>query len=99
MMRMFRSAATVPLGADPDPTLPADADARPSQKPKRTLWQKIKRGLLIFLVVFVLIVAWLAFTAPLSNSLEPINAPSLTILSAEGEPIARRGAAIGAPAH
>ena len=36
-------------------------------------------------------------TAPLSRSLGPIAAPSLTILSAEGEPIARRGAIIGEP--
>ena len=36
-------------------------------------------------------------TAPLSQSLGPIAAPSLTILSAEGEPIARRGSIIAEP--
>lgn len=98
---MFRSAATEPYGAAPDPAVPTgDGLARPPeppQKPKRTRWQKAKRLLLVFAILFVLIVAWLAVTAPLSKSLEPINAPSLTILSAEGEPIARRGAIIDEP--
>jgi penicillin-binding protein 1A len=58
----------------------------------------IKRGIKLLLVVFVLIVAWLTITAPLSRSLSPnLEAPSLTILSAEGEPVARRGAMIGEP--
>jgi penicillin-binding protein 1A len=56
-----------------------------------------KRILLVFGILFVLAVAWLAVTAPLSKSLEPINAPSLTILAANGEPIARRGAIIDEP--
>lgn len=58
----------------------------------------IKRGVkLIFLVLF-LIIAVLMVTAPLSRSLSPrLEAPSLTILSAEGEPIARHGAMIGEP--
>ena len=93
---MFRTAAPEPYV--PDPALPGGSgDAAPAHKPKRTRWQRIKRWLLIFLVLFVLIVAWLAVTAPLSKSLSPINAPSLTILSAEGEPIARRGAIIDEP--
>jgi len=45
----------------------------------------------------MLVIAWLAITAPLSKSLQPIAAPSLTLLSAEGEPIARRGADIREP--
>jgi penicillin-binding protein 1A len=45
----------------------------------------------------MLLIAWLAVTAPLSKSLQPIAAPSLTLLSAEGIPIARRGADIRAP--
>ena len=93
---MFRTAAPEPYV--PDPALPGGSGAAPPPpKPKRTRWQRIKRWLLIFLVLFVLTVAWLAVTAPLSKSLSPINAPSLTILSAEGEPIARRGAIIDQP--
>ena len=41
---------------------------------------------------FVLLVAWLAFTAPLSQSLQPIAPPSFLVLAADGQPIARRGA-------
>ncbi len=56
----------------------------------------IKRGVKLFFLVFVLIIVWLTITAPLSRSLSPrLEAPSLTILSAEGEAIARRGAIIG----
>jgi len=58
---------------------------------------KIRHVLLGTLALFMLIIAWLAITAPLSKSLQPIAAPSLTLLSAEGEPIARRGADIRAP--
>jgi penicillin-binding protein 1A len=97
MMRMFRTAAPEPYA--PDPALPGGSGAAPPPpaKPKKTRWQRIKRWLLVLLVLFVLTVAWLAITAPLSKSLSPINAPSLTILSAEGEPIARRGAIIEEP--
>ena len=45
----------------------------------------------------MLIVAWLAITAPLSKSLQPIAAPSMTLVSVEGDPIARRGADIREP--
>jgi membrane peptidoglycan carboxypeptidase len=47
--------------------------------------------------LLLLLIAVLTVTAPLSKSLQPITAPSLTLLSAEGRPIARRGAVIGAP--
>jgi penicillin-binding protein 1A len=96
MMRMFRTAATEPQSA-PDPAAPSGPPASPAERPKRTRWQKAKRILLVFGILFVLAVAWLAVTAPLSKSLEPINAPSLTILAANGEPIARRGAIIDEP--
>ena len=42
--------------------------------------------------VFVALVLWLAVTAPLSQSLQPIAAPSYTVFAADGQPIARRGA-------
>ncbi|HET9428255.1 MAG TPA: transglycosylase domain-containing protein [Allosphingosinicella sp.] len=57
----------------------------------------VKRVALGVLIVLALIIVWLIVTAPLSRSLGPVAAPSLTILSAEGEPIARRGAVIGDP--
>jgi penicillin-binding protein 1A len=58
---------------------------------------RIRHVLLGAVAVFMLLVAWLAITAPLSKSLQPVAAPSLTLLSAEGDPIARRGADIRAP--
>ena len=69
--------------------------------PARTPWRAriVKRGLKLGALILVLLIAWLAFTTPLSRSLQPIAAPSITLLSAEGEPIARRGAIIEAPVH
>src|SRR5437868_7386397 len=58
----------------------------------------IKRGVKLLFLILFLIIAVLFLTAPLSRSLSPrLETPSLTILSAEGEPIARRGAMIGEP--
>jgi penicillin-binding protein 1A len=81
---------------------PGDPPSTPPP-PERPLWRRLLGRLrirhVIFgtLALFMLIVAWLAITAPLSKSLQPVAAPSLTLLSAEGEPIARRGADIRAP--
>ena len=50
-----------------------------------------------FILLFILAVGWLALTAPLSKSLQPPAPPSITLLSAEGKPIARRGAVIAEP--
>ncbi|MXP42555.1 penicillin-binding protein [Altererythrobacter soli] len=46
---------------------------------------------------FLALILVLVITAPLSKSLQPITAPSLTLLSAEGAPIARRGAVVEGP--
>ncbi|MDJ0977043.1 MAG: transglycosylase domain-containing protein [Erythrobacter sp.] len=46
---------------------------------------------------FFAIVAWLAITAPLSKSLEPIAAPQITLLASDGTPIARSGAMVAEP--
>src|SRR3546814_17478096 len=53
------------------------------------------RGLGVGIILLVLIIAWLAITAPLSKSLEPPTPPSVTLLAEDGPPIARRGAIIG----
>ncbi|MES2444809.1 MAG: transglycosylase domain-containing protein [Pseudomonadota bacterium] len=60
-------------------------------------WRWVWRGLAVLILLFIAAVAWLALTAPLSKSLQPIAPPSITLLSAEGTPIARRGAVIDAP--
>jgi penicillin-binding protein 1A len=67
---------------------------RPWFHPFRWGWKRI---VLAILALFMLLVAWLAITAPLSKSLQPIAAPSMTLVSAEGDPIARRGADIREP--
>jgi penicillin-binding protein 1A len=82
---------------------PGDPNWAPPPLPERPMWRRllsrlrIRHVVLGTLALFMLIVAWLAITAPLSKSLQPVAAPSLTLLSAEGEPIARRGADIRAP--
>ena len=63
---------------------------------KSWLWW-ISRWIAAALMVFFLLVAWLAFTAPLSKSLEPIAPPQITLLAADGTPIARNGAVVDEP--
>ena len=70
---------------------PPDAAAPESPRPRgfvRRHW-----GLLLAAIAgtFVLIIAWLALTAPLGRALEPLKEPSLILLAADGQPIARRG--------
>ncbi|MEL7190712.1 MAG: transglycosylase domain-containing protein, partial [Pseudomonadota bacterium] len=48
-------------------------------------------------LLFILLVGWLAVTAPLSKSLEPIAPPQVTLLASDGTPIARSGAVVAAP--
>ena len=55
------------------------------------------RGILAALALFVTLVGWLAITAPLSKSLEPIAPPQVTLLASDGTPIARQGAVVEAP--
>jgi penicillin-binding protein 1A len=43
-------------------------------------------------VVLGALMLWLAITAPLSKSLQPIAPPGILLMSADGKPIARRGA-------
>ncbi|WP_294079406.1 PBP1A family penicillin-binding protein [Sphingomonas sp.] len=64
---------------------------------RRRNWKWLWRGIAAALLLFFAAVAWLVFTAPLSKSLEPPVPPSITLLSAEGTPIARSGAIVGAP--
>lgn len=55
------------------------------------------RALAGFVLLLILIVLWLTFTAPLSKSLEPIAPPQVTLLAADGTPIARNGAVYDEP--
>jgi penicillin-binding protein 1A len=64
---------------------------------RRSRWRWPLRILGGGIILFVLAVIWLAITAPLSKSLEPLTPPSITLLAEDGTPIARRGAIIGTP--
>lgn len=72
-------------------------DGPPPPSKFQRQWPWIKRGLKLSAFVIVAIFVWLAITAPLSKSLEPIAAPQLTLLAADGQPIARNGAIMDAP--
>lgn len=103
----------MPPPADAPTSTPADraadaaddgamGDAPPiDPRPKRPRWRSrlrwIMRGIAALIVLFFVAVGWLAITAPLSKSLEPIAPPSITLLASNGTPIARRGAIIGKP--
>lgn len=70
---------------------------------QRTYWQErvwawwIVRAIAAMLAIFFVLLAWLAFTAPLSKSLQPIVPPEITLTAADGTPIARKGAVVDAP--
>ncbi|MGB7373146.1 transglycosylase domain-containing protein [Pontixanthobacter sp.] len=63
---------------------------------RRKLWW-FSRIIAFGLGLLILIIAWLAITTPLSKSLEPIADPQITLLAADGTPIARNGAITDAP--
>ena len=48
-------------------------------------------------VLFLFTIIWLLITAPLSKSLQPIAPPQITLLAADGTPIARNGAVVASP--
>ncbi len=74
----------------------------PPVPPKRLLlgktrWWWVVRGSAAILGLFFLVLLWLAVTAPLSKSLQPIAPPRITLLASDGTPIARNGAIVDAP--
>ncbi len=60
-------------------------------------WRWLKRGLLLLAAAVLALLVWLAVTAPLSKSLAPIARPQITLLAADGTPIARKGARVERP--
>lgn len=99
-------AATTPPPPPPPPIQPGQSEPLPaggytSNLPvvlKKRSWLRYASWAIAgLLILFFLAVGWLALTAPLSKSLQPPAPPSITLLSAEGKPIARRGAVIAAP--
>jgi penicillin-binding protein 1A len=102
-MRVDQTAQWQPTPGDFPSGSGPGGPTQPPPEPPRSWRRRLFAGLrfkhIFFgtLALFMLIVAWLAITAPLSKSLQPIAAPSLTLVSVEGDPIARRGADIRAP--
>jgi len=84
---------------EPEGPLPSGDPVDPAQPPKRPGVRRrwIVRGLAGTLLLFVLLIGWLAITAPLSKSLKPIVPPQITLLASDGTPIARNGAIVEAP--
>lgn len=78
----------------PDLAPPPEGEESPPPRRRR---RRVARWLAIALFVFVVTVGYLAVTAPLSKSLQPIAPPEITLLAADGTPIARNGAIIDAP--
>ncbi|WP_432200806.1 transglycosylase domain-containing protein [Erythrobacter sp. W53] len=63
---------------------------------RRKRWWAV-RIIAAVLLLFIALIGWLAFTAPLNKSLEPIAPPQITLLAANGTPIARNGAITDEP--
>ena len=63
---------------------------------RRKRWWAVRIVAGIIMLFFALL-AWLAITAPLSKSLEPIAPPQVTLLASDGTPIARSGAMVNEP--
>lgn len=82
----------------PDPFAPLPpptgvAEEAPA-KPRRRWW---RIGFTAFFGLLLVVIVWLVITAPLSRALEPLQDPAMLLVSAEGRPIARRGAIKEAP--
>ncbi len=85
------------IGDDPQSEVAAPPVDTPPPGKWRRRWPWIRRGLWAFAALLVLMIAWLAFTAPLSRSLQPIVPPQMTILSAQGSEISRHGDIVDRP--
>lgn len=100
-MRIEDQDAWRPNPAEPEPLASVATDhgapppLPPAWRPSPMRW--VARGAGVLIVLLVVAIVWLAITAPLNKSLEPPVPPSITLLSAEGDPIARHGAVIGTP--
>ena len=73
----------------PDPFAPPADHAPPPIRRKRG-W--IRMGFTAVGALLLITILWLVITAPLGRALEPLPDPAMLLLSAEGKPIARRGA-------
>lgn len=84
-------------GLPPAPGEPTDYTTNLPVAYRRRRLGLLAKGLAVAFALMLVAILWLTFTAPLSKSLEPPAPPSITLLAADGTPIARRGAVIGDP--
>jgi penicillin-binding protein 1A len=83
---------------DPLDRAPQPGGHSPNQEqPPTPRWRRAKVIALSTLAAIVAVFVWLVFTAPLSKALQPLPDPAMLFLSADGHPIARRGAIKEAP--
>ncbi len=82
--------------ADLPPPGSESPGAPPAGKPRGKLWWTV-RGIAAALALLIVLIGYLAVTAPLSKSLEPIAPPEITLLASDGTPIARNGAIVREP--
>ncbi|SFR80581.1 transglycosylase domain-containing protein [Sphingomonas jatrophae] len=89
---MFEPQRDLPEPSNPAvPPVIVEPAAPPPPPRRRPWWPRAVAAALLLLFVAA---AWLAITAPLSRSLRPTAPPSVTLLAADGTPIARKGAII-----
>jgi penicillin-binding protein 1A len=74
---------------------PPEFPQYPPAPPPRKRWYR--RPTRIAAIIVALLIGWLAVTAPLSKSLQPIAPPGITLLASDGRPIARQGAVSDQP--
>lgn len=80
----------------PDPFAPPSAET-PDATPAKPRRRRLRFAFYAVTGLIVAILIWLIVTAPLSRALEPLDDPAMLLVSAEGRPIARRGAIKEAP--
>jgi penicillin-binding protein 1A len=76
---------------------PVVGPVAPPAPPRRNRWRLARWIVAGVLALFFAAVAWLAVTAPLSKSLQPIAPPSITLTASDGRVFARQGAIVDRP--
>jgi penicillin-binding protein 1A len=87
-----RGGADVEILPDPFPRAAPTAPVFPPEEPKRPRRRWLRWGFTALGALLLITLLWLIVTAPLSRALEPLDDPAMLLVSAEGRPIARRGA-------
>ncbi|MDP9422282.1 MAG: PBP1A family penicillin-binding protein [Pseudomonadota bacterium] len=87
-----RGGADIENLPDPFAQFAPPGDVAPPETRKRPRRRWLRWGFTAFGALLLVTLLWLIVTAPLSRALEPLDDPAMLLLSAEGRPIARRGA-------